>query len=234
MKGYKGFDKNLQCRGFQYEVDKEYSQNRKPSCCNNGFHFCENPLDVLNYYAPTDNNRFCEVESLGDTATDSDDSKVATNKIKIGVEIGIRGLIDGFIKFVFEKTKASDKTLATTGDGANAATTGYGANAATTGDGANAATTGDGANAATTGYRANAATTGNRANAEANGSNAIAASLGIEGKAKAALGCWIVLAEWKWNGDKYILLSVKTVCVDGETIKPDTWYILSDGEIKEA
>ena len=207
MKGYKGFDKNLQCRGFQYEVDKEYSQNRKPSCCNNGFHFCENPLDVLNYYAPTDNNRFCEVESLGDTATDSDDSKVATNKIKIGVEIGIRGLIDGFIKFVFEKTKASDKTLATTGDGANAATTGYGANAATT---------------------------GNRANAEANGSNAIAASLGIEGKAKAALGCWIVLAEWKWNGDKYILLSVKTVCVDGETIKPDTWYILSDGEIKEA
>ena len=272
MKGYKGFDKDLKCRDYQYETGKEYEQPGRPRCCDNGFHFCENPFDVFGYYSLDGQNRFCEVEATGEihTQPDSDDTKVATSKIKIGAEIGIKGLIDGFINFVFEKTKSSKDTTATTGNRANAATTGESANAATTGNWANAATTGnwanaattgnranaattgesanaattgnwanaattgESANAATTGYRANAATTGNRANAEVKGKDSIAAALGVEGKAKGALGCWIVIAEWFQDKEgKYHIKEVKTAMVDGVNIKADTWYSLTDGSIQE-
>ena len=245
MKGYKGFDKDLKCRDYQYETGKEYEQPGQPRCCDNGFHFCENPFDVFGYYSLDGQNRFCEVEAIGEIhkQPDSDDTKVATSKIKIGAEIGIKGLIDGFVKFVFEKTKSSKDTTATTGNTANAATTGNWANAATTGNWANAATTGESANAATTGNRANAATTGDRANAattgesanaEVKGKDSIAAALGIEGKAKGTLGCWIVIAEWFQDEEgKYHIKEVKTALVDGVNIKADTWYSLTDGRLQE-
>ena len=218
MKGYKGFDKDLKCRDYQYETGKEYEQPGQPRCCDNGFHFCENPFDVFSYYSLDGQNRFCEVEAIGEIhkQLDSDDTKVATSKIKIGAEIGIKGLIDGFVKFVFEKTKSSKDTTATTGESANAATTG------------------ESANAATTGNWANAATTGNWANAEVKGKDSIAAALGIEGKAKGTLGCWIVIAEWFQDEEgKYHIKEVKTALIDGVNIKADTWYSLTDGRLQE-
>lgn len=90
IKGYKGFDKDLKCRGFQYEVGKEYTQSGSIRCCDNGFHFCENPFNVLNYYSPSD-SRYCEVE--GDGETDKDDNEVAVSHIHIGAELGLNGLI---------------------------------------------------------------------------------------------------------------------------------------------
>ena len=95
---YKGFDKNLKCRDFQYEIGKEYEQDGEIRACKNGFHACESPLDVFAYYPPA-NNRFCVVEQSGTLSRDSDDSKVASSKIKIGAEIGIPGLIKAHMKY---------------------------------------------------------------------------------------------------------------------------------------
>jgi len=222
IKGYKGYDKNLQCRGKQYEIGKEYTE---PSAvaCESGIHFCENPFDVWGYYPLQDGNRFSEVEGSGELSTHEDDSKVAATNVKIGVELTLRGMIEAGIKFIFEKTKSSKETTATTGYGANAATTGYGANAATTGDRANAATTGDGANAATTGNGANAATTG---------ANCISAALGQNSKAKGALGNWLVVGEWEQDKNyNWVLIGVITAKVDGKKINSDTWYTAKNGKL---
>jgi len=258
IKGYKGYDKNLQCRGKQYEIGKEYTE---PSAvaCESGIHFCENPFDVWGYYPLQDGNRFSEVEGSWELSTHEDDSKVAATNVKIGVELTLRGMIEAGIKFIFEKTKSSKETTATTGDRANAATTGYGANAATTGDRANAATTGDRANAATTGYRANAATTGNGANAATTGNganaattgyganaattgyganaattgaNCISAALGQNSKAKGALGNWLVVGEWEQDKNyNWVLIGVITAKVDGKKINSDTWYTAKNGKL---
>lgn len=122
----------MQCRGKQYEIGKEYTE---PSAvaCKSGIHFCENPFDVWNYYPLQDGNRFTEVEGSGVLDTHEDDSKIASTNVKIGFELSLKGMIEAGVKFIFEKTKLSKETTATTGDSANAATTGDRANAATTG-----------------------------------------------------------------------------------------------------
>ena len=88
MKAYKGFNKDMTCRGFRYEVGKEYETDRA-RLCENGFHACENPLNVLCYYPLRDGNRYCEVEQDGEVEQDS--NKTASTKIKIGAEIGFHG-----------------------------------------------------------------------------------------------------------------------------------------------
>lgn len=100
IKGVKGFDKDLKCRGFQYEVGKEYEQKGKILCCNNGFHFCENPFDVLNYYHPND-SRYCEVEGEGEI--DRGAKKVAVSHIHIGDELNWNDFINACVKFIFDK-----------------------------------------------------------------------------------------------------------------------------------
>lgn len=96
---YKGFDKDLKCRDFQYEVGKEYEEP-KAKACESGFHACEQPLDVFNYYHPKDGSRFCVVEQSGEISKENGDSKVASSKIKIGAEIGILGLVNAQIEYV--------------------------------------------------------------------------------------------------------------------------------------
>jgi hypothetical protein len=182
IKGFKGFDKDLKCRDFQYEIGKEYETD-KVKCCETGFHFCENPFDVFAYYPPTNGNRFGEVEGGGNIDTHDEDSKVSVTKIKINAELNLKDLINSFISFVFEKTKVVKETIATNGDYANAATNGNKANAATNGYKANAATNGNYANAATNGDKANAATNGNYANAATNGYKTNAATNGYKANA---------------------------------------------------
>lgn len=307
MIGYKGFDKNLRCGGFQYEIGGEYQHDGEVVVCEQGFHFCEKPLDVLNYYAPG-TSRFAKVEGSGDTdRMPYEDSKVACSHLKVVAELTLRDLIQADVEFVAAKGAATTTDygahavtadprthVATTGTCARAVTTGFCAHAATMGDeahavtaglGAHAATTGGDAHAATTGYRAHAATTGggshavttgpfahavtagfgahaattgsyahavtmgtcahavtagSNAHAAATGRESIAAGLGVASRAKGALGCWLVLAEYKWTkdewteGDRYQIAAVKAARVDGEQIKPDTWYMLKDGEFIEA
>lgn len=99
--GYKGFDKDLKCLQHQYETDKEYKLDDEPSLCNTGFHFCENPLNVLNFYPLQNGNRFATVEALGKTKDDG--VKSVTNHIKIGLELDLKSLVNAAVSFIFEK-----------------------------------------------------------------------------------------------------------------------------------
>ena len=105
MKGFKGFNKNLQCtpngKAFQFEIGKEYRED-EAKLCESGFHFCENPLDVFRYYTPAD-SRFCEIEADDVSEEKESDSKRTAKGIKIGAEIGIKGIIDAFIKFRLDR-----------------------------------------------------------------------------------------------------------------------------------
>ena len=165
IKAYKAFDKDLSCRGFKYEVGKEYGETEEKKVYDKGFYSCPYPLDVFGYYAPA-GSRVCEIEHSG-KIDDSESDKICSSKIRIGAELDIRGLVKAAVSFVKERctnecnadtgepATAGDYGAATTGD-YGAATAGY-RGAATAGD-SGAATAGN-YGAATAGYRG-AATAG--------------------------------------------------------------------------
>lgn len=144
MKGYKGFDKDLKCRGFQYEIGKEFTHEGEVEVCESGYHFCTDPLDVFRYYGPA-TSRFCEVESTGDESTHDNDSKVATSKLRVVAEIGLASMIKLGIKILYEKI--SQKGQATSGDWSTAATSGNWSTAVVTGKESIAVSTGYGGQA---------------------------------------------------------------------------------------
>ena len=119
IKGYKGFNKNLQCRDFQYKINGEYEEKGNIKTCSNGFHFCEEPFDVFGYYPPCSEdgeNRYCEVEGSGNIDRDNDGSKIASSKIKIKAEIGLNGIIKAGINFILEKIDWNNNSATNTGD----------------------------------------------------------------------------------------------------------------------
>ena len=215
IKSYKGFDKDLKCRGFQYEIGKEYEEP-EADVCRAGFHACERPLDVFNHYCPV-NSRFCEVEQSGELSRDTDDSKVASTKIKIGAEIGIPGLVKAQIEWVkaHTTTEHTDPERATAGN-----------RGAATAGGCGAATAGD-CGAATAGSYG-AATARGKASV---GENGLAVARGNNVRVKGGLGAVLVIAEE--NESDYDIKEWATVLVDGETIKADTFYMLKNGEFVE-
>ena len=180
IKAYKTFDKDLSCRGFKYEVGKEYEETGYIKVCEKGFHACPYPLDVFGYYPPA-GARFCEVEQSG-KIDDSESNKVCSSKIRIGAELDIRGLVKAAVSYVKERCtnecNAEPGKPATAGN-YGAATAGY-SGAATAGN-HGAATAGD-CGAATAGYRG-AATAGDNGAATA-GDNG-AATAGYRGAATA-------------------------------------------------
>ena len=231
IKGYKGFDKELKCRGFLYEVDKEYEQGGEMKCCNNGFHFCENPFDVFSYYPPND-SRYCEVHGSGKYDKDNDDSKVSVSKIKIGFEIGLKGLIDAGIKFILDKVNWKESKATNTGDRSAATNTGNQSAATNTGDRSAATNTGDESAATNTGDESAATNTGYQSAASVEGFESIAIVTGYDCKAKGSLGCWIVLTErGEWDGNTYPIKCVKSFKVDGKKVKSNTWYKLINGKL---
>ena len=115
IRGFKGFDKDLKCRGFQYEVGKTYEQEGEAVCCNIGFHFCENPLEVFDYYPPC-TSRFCQVEGGGSVDKSEADSKVATSHIHISSEIGLNDLIDEGVKYILNKVDCYGGETTNTGN----------------------------------------------------------------------------------------------------------------------
>ena len=232
---YKGMDSNMQCRGMQYEVGKEFSVDGKIECCGNGLHACERPLDVLGYYPPGTGARYFRVEQSGDMARErGGDSKVASRKIRVVAEIGIPGLAKAHIEYAKAHTTSeyTDPERATAGDSGAATAGDYGA--ATAGD-SGAATAGD-YGAATAGDYG-AATAGDSGAATSRGSasvgaNGIACARGNNVRVKGGLGAILVIAEEQPTD--YNIAHWKAVEVDGETVKADTWYRLVDGKLVEA
>ena len=232
---YKGFDSSLRCRGFQYEVGKDYKQDAPIRCCSNGFHACEFPLDVFGYYAPGSNSRYCAVTQSGDIDKRSNDSKVASSKIHIETEIGINGLIKAGVKFILDKVNWKDNKESNTGDRSAATNTGYQSAATNTGYQSAATNTGDRSAATNTGYQSAATNTGDYSAAKVSGKDSVAIVTGRNSKAAGALGDWIVLTErGDWDGEAYSIKEVKAFKVDGEKIKADTFYKLVDGEAVES
>ena len=308
IKAYKGFNTDLTCRDFQYEVGKEYEQKGKIEVCENGFHACENPMDVFGYYSPN-KSRYCEVEQSGTIGRSQD--KIASSKIRIQCEIGLSGIINAGVKFILDKVYWKDGNVTNTGYCSAATNTGYCSAATNTGD-CSAATntgnrsaatntgdcsaatntgdcsaatnTGDCSAATNTGDCSAATNTGNRSVATNTGNQSVATNTGycsaatntgncsaatntgncsaatntgncsaatntgncsaakVEGKESIAIvtgrdskacgtfGCWLVLTE---RNERDVILQVKAVRVDGETIKENTWYKLKDGQIIE-
>lgn len=171
MKAYKGFDKDLKCRGFQYEVGKEYEEENA-SLCKKGFHACENPLDTFQYYAPTD-SRYCEVDVDDNGERSSYDSKVCGKHIRIGAEIGLKGVINAGVRFVFDKCESATEECASGVRG----------------------------NAAASGERGTAVVTGAYGDASALGKQCLAVAWGAESVARGTMGNWIVVSERDDDGN---------------------------------
>ena len=195
MKAYKGFDKDLKCRDFQYEIGKEYEE-KEAIACKKGFHACENPLEVLHYYPPCNGSRYCEVEQSGEFSKLSNDSKVASTKIRIGDELGLEGIIQAGISFILDKTKWKDDTAINIDDqsvatntkdwsiaintGYHSAVTNIGDQSTTisTGSYSAATNTGDYSAAINTGHYSAAMNTGYRSATMSTGDQSVAVNLG--------------------------------------------------------
>ena len=247
---YKGMDKDMKCRGFQYEVGGEYETDEAKACeC--GFHACEYPLDVFNYYQPA-GSRFFEVEQSGSISKSDEGTKVASTKIKIGAELSIAGLVKAAVEYTKERCTQNEGDKATGNRGAASATgnqdaasatgnwgaasaTGTRGAASATGDWGAASATGDWGAASATGNQGAASATGNQGAASATGKSSVAMACGIEGKAMGNLGCALFLVErGEYDGETYPIVAVKAAIVDGENVKPGVWYTLRDGELVEA
>jgi hypothetical protein len=213
IKTYKGFNKDMTCRDFQYEEGKEYAEE-SVEVCDHGFHACEYPLDCLGYYSPSE-SVYHEVEQSGEIQKHSEDTKVASTKIKIGAEISIAGLVKAAIEYTVKrvnKDAESDEK--------------YGASSATGTCGASSAT-------------------GYKGASSAEDKDAVAVAWGYKSKAKGVLGAFLVFADWEYTGSEddteydrnnqsaWVLNGAKMVQVDGENIKPDTWYTIENGKISE-
>ena len=239
---YKGFDENLCCRGFQYEIGKEYEQEGEIECCRSGFHACTNPFDVLNYYNANGKNRFCEVEQIGIVKTDGDDTKQSSSKIKIKAEIGMTGLFKAGVEWIKEKTdpvpvieETHGKGNDPSGDYAQIGSIGDYVKISSSGYSAKIGSSGYYAKIGSSGGSAQIGSSGDYTKIDSTGEDSIICCAGNDSMVKARLGSWITLSEWKYSKEKRrsVPVCVKTEYVDGERIKADTWYRLVDGEFRE-
>ena len=205
MKGYKGFEKGLICRGKQY-IENTVFEEEKAEICNSGMHFCQEPFDVLDYYGLIDEkggfNDFAEVEALSEVKT-NDNKKFCTTKLKIGTKLSFAGFVKACVDFVIEKTTVDigndTKELQDSGDSAQIGSS------------------------------------GNYAQIDSSGEDSVICCAGYNSMVKAKKGSWITLSEWKRNDKKgiFVPVCVKSEFVDGERIKADTWYKIENGEFVE-
>ena len=177
IRGFKGFDKDLSCRGFQYKVGKTYDLKGEVECCKRGFHFCENPLEVFYYYTPN-NSRFCQVEGGGSVDKSEADSKVATSHIHISSEIGINGLIDAGLKYILNKVELNHKKAQKTREKSVASTTRDQSEAICTGSYSSATSTGNYSAAINSGHQSLATSTGKYSVSTNSGAQSVAANTG--------------------------------------------------------
>lgn len=192
---FKGFNKDLKCRDFQFEIGKTFHHDGKVEACGSGFHACECPFDVFSYYPPAE-SRYAETISFGVTdLEEGGDTKIASASITIKAELTLPQFTQRGIDWIWSKI---DKSLE---------------------------------QQIMSGYRSAATNTGDWSAAEVSGSQSVAASLGIEGKARASEGGAIVLCYRDKNGE---LIDIRASKVGENGIMPNTWYQLNeDGEFVE-
>ncbi|HCL5065182.1 TPA: hypothetical protein N2E80_004643 [Salmonella enterica] len=192
---FKGFNKDLKCRDFQFEIGKTFHHDGKVEACGSGFHACECPFDVFSYYPPAE-SRYAETISFGVTdRKEEGDTKIASASITIKAELTLPQFIQRGIEWIWSKIDKSLEQQIMTGNWSAATNTGY------------------------------------QSAAEVSGSQSVAASLGIEGKARASEGGSIVLCYRDENGE---LIHIRASKVGENGIMPDTWYQLDeDGEFVE-
>ena len=218
---YKAFDKNMQCRGFQYEVGKEYEMDGEIKCCNRGFHACKSPLEVWDYYDIL-NSRYAEVEQSGKIDAEENTTKVCSSRIKIKAELKLADIINIGVEWLKDITSPSkvkaDGALNDNGDRKK-----------------QIGSSGDYAKIGSSGYSAQIGSSGYSAKIGSTGEDSVIMCAGNSSRAKAKVGSWITLAEWKWSDEKKrnVPVYVKTEYVDGENIKADTWYQLKNGKFVE-
>ena len=231
---YKGFNKDLTCRGFQYEVGKEYIEE-KVSICNSGFHACENPFDVLDFYGDALNNRFCKVEQSG--LIEKDNKKQVSSKIKVVAEIGFAGLFKAGVEWIKEITNPTHVIKETLGnnDKNKIGSSGDSAQIGSSGDSAQIGSSGDSAQIGSSGYYARIGSSGYYARIDSTGEDSVICCAGDNSAVRAKKGSWITLSEWRYSEEKKrsVPVFVKTEYVDGEKIKEDTWYKLDNGNFVE-
>ena len=212
--GYKGFDKNMQCRGFQFEVGKTYKHDGPAKCCESGFHFCENPLDVFSYYSPGEST-FAAVIGSGETATHDEDSKVACTNIKIKAAISLHDFIKASVDFLLSKNKPAEQH--SDGNSSASSATGYSSASSATGN------------------SSASSATGNRSASSATGDSSASVCTGLESKAMAGkYGC-IALAWWNAKKERSEMRCAETGNGKDGKLKPDAWYTLDkNGNFIEA
>ena len=254
---YKAFDKNMQCRGFQYEVGKEYNMDGEIKCCNRGFHACESPMEVWDYYDML-SSRYAEVEQSGKIEKEENSTKVCSSRIKIKAELKLADIINIGVEWLKDITSPSKvktdgelngngdrrKQIGSSGDSAKIGSSGYSAKIGSSGDyakigssgdSAKIGSSGDSAKIGSSGDSAQIGSSGDSAKIDSTGEDSVIMCAGNSSIAKAKVGSWITLAEWKWSDEKKrdVPVCVKTEYVDGENIKADTWYQLINGKFVE-
>ena len=255
IKTYKGFDDNLQCRGFQYKVGETYITDENIELCKNGFHAIaedESPLSVFSYYPPaTDGKptRYCEVEADGKIKSDGD--KICCSQLTVGAEIGIPGIVKAHVEWVkkhcTEKKEAGNHSSVS---GGNCSSVSAGNRSSVSGgycssvSGGNCSSVSGGNDSSVSGGNRSSVSGGNRSSVSggycssvvsrgqsAVGKNGVAVARGNGVKVKGGSGSLLVCAiEYD---DAYNIKEWKSAIVDGEVIKADTWYTVKDGEFVE-
>ncbi|EFS5133740.1 hypothetical protein PQY07_002460 [Salmonella enterica] len=207
---FKGFNKDLKCRGFQFAIGETFHHDGKVEACGSGFHACECPFDVFSYYSPAE-SRYAETISFGITdSEEGGDTKIASSSITIKDELTLPQFIQRGIEWIWSKIDKSLEQQIMCGNRSAATNTGNRSAATNTGD------------------RSAATNTGNRSAAEVSGSQSVAAAFGIEGKARASEGGAIVLCYRDEDGE---LIHIRASKVGENGIMPNTWYQLNeDGE----
>ena len=230
IKSYKGFDSSLSCRGFQYEVGKEYEMDGHIECCERGFHACESPLEVFDHYDML-KSRFAEVEQSGIIDREEDSTKVCSSRIKIKAELKLADIINIGVEWLKDITSPSkvktDSLLSDNGERKK--------QIGSSGYYAQIGSSGDYAQIGSSGYYAKIGSSGYYAQIDSTGTDSVIMCAGYKSKAKAKIGSWITLAEWVYCEEKgrHVPVCVKTEYVDGENIKADTYYQLIGGVFTE-
>ena len=210
----------------------------KIKMCNRGFHACESPFDVFDYYTMID-SRFCEVEQDGNISKEDRGTKICSSKIKIKAELKLADMINLGVEWLKEitspeKIKTSIKDNSS-GNNAQIGSSGYGAQIGSSGNNAKIGSSGYGAQIGSSGDGAKISSSGYGAKIDSTGEDCVIMCAGINSVAKASKGSWVTLSEWSYSEEKqrYIPICVKTEFVDGEKIKADTYYSLKGGVFVE-